>query len=647
MRTPTLYSSFPVFLFLLFRCSGLCAEVYAGMHSHKVVWVDSYHKGYAWSDGVERGIRKGLAGKNIELVIHRMDTKRKSCDNYCQQAGLQAKKVLDQIKPDLVIATDDNAQKFLVVPYLKDTDLPVVFSGVNWDAEEYGYPSKNITGMVEIDHIGELVALMEKDAKGNRIGYLSTNVPTARKNADAINRLFFENQMQLYMVSTFDAFKQQFLRAQEEVDMLIIYNDAGIKGWDDMAAETFLAQHTRIPTCSTMDFMNRFSVYTNSKSPDEQGEYAATVAVQILAGKKPDAFPLVRNKKSHLTVNLKMAKAAGIVVPLPVLKTAEILGKEAYSPTNDIGASGPQLFQHKKVVWVDSYHQGYEWSDGIQRGIQEVLGNTKIALTILHMDTKRNTSAAFAKRSAAHIMQEIKQIHPDAVIASDDNAQKYLVVPYLAQEDIPVLFCGVNTDASMYGYPTVNITGMLEVEPIHALLKLLRTYGKIERVGYLCSEMPTEHKKVAYYQKNVFPGLLTAYFFKDFASFKQVFLQAQENSDALIIPDNTGIIDWDPAAAEEFIQENVRLPTGSFMEHMSRYVVFTIAQVPEEQGRYAAQTVLRIFQGEKMSNIPITINTKSTMMINVKMAEAAGIVVPVSMLKQAEKIIGQEVFWQE
>ncbi|MEZ4485605.1 MAG: hypothetical protein R2864_13850, partial [Syntrophotaleaceae bacterium] len=117
----------------------------------KVLWVDSYHQAYEWSAGIETGIREGLQGSGVELRIVRMDSKRRSSEDQIRKAALKAKAEIEAYRPDLVIASDDNAVKHLVVPYLKDTDLPVVFCGVNWDASIYGLPAGNVAGMVEVD----------------------------------------------------------------------------------------------------------------------------------------------------------------------------------------------------------------------------------------------------------------------------------------------------------------------------------------------------------------------------------------------------------------------------------------------------------------------------------------------------------------
>ena len=42
----------------------------------KVLLVNSYHEGYPWSDGEEKGAKAALAGSGVELKFFRMDVKR-------------------------------------------------------------------------------------------------------------------------------------------------------------------------------------------------------------------------------------------------------------------------------------------------------------------------------------------------------------------------------------------------------------------------------------------------------------------------------------------------------------------------------------------------------------------------------------------
>ncbi len=296
----------------------------------RILWVDSYNSDYEWSFGIEKGLRSALHGSGVELKVFHMDTKRHLEEDFHRQAGRRAKRIIDEFQPDVVIASDDHAQRYLVVPYLKDTDLPVIFCGVNEDLKKYGFPCSNVTGMIEDEMAEDLVIQLRRLAKGSRAGIMGADVHTMRIVADQYNKQFFDGQLRYYLVPSFTEFKQAFLRAQQEVDLLLFRNSSGITGWDIAAAEVFVAAHTTVPTGSVLPWMKPYNLLTIAKIPEEQGQYAATTALRILAGARPGDLPVVRNRLAHMVVNLKMAKAAGLVLPVSLLQTAEVIGKEVY-----------------------------------------------------------------------------------------------------------------------------------------------------------------------------------------------------------------------------------------------------------------------------------------------------------------------------
>lgn len=611
----------------------------------KILWVSSYHEGYEANDDIERGIRAVLKDREVRLEVVHMDTKRNDAEEFGVRAGQRAFAVFKDFSPDVVIASDDNAQKYLVVPYLLSAGIPIVFCGVNWDASIYGYPAKNVTGMVEVDLI-ELFEHLQRHARGKRIGYLSGNVETERKVIDIYNRRFFKNTMKSYLVSSMDEFKTAFLKAQEEVDMLYISNYTGIKDWDRIEAELFLGRHTRIPTGSHHGFMAPYVVFVASKQMEEHGIYAATTALKILEGASPAEIPLSENSRAELILNLRMAEAASIVPPVSLLKAATVIGQQALQLAAPGAKQAPGAYASKKILWVDSYHQGYEWSDEIEKGIREVLYETGVNLKIVRMDSKRNDTEAYGRDAGLKARNAVDEFKPDVVIASDDNAQKYLVVPFLKGGKLPVVFCGVNWDASIYGYPTADITGMIEEDLVSEMLKKFQAYARGRRVGYLSGNVETERKIVDIYNKRFFSGEMKTYLVNSMDAFKEAFLRAQEEVDMLYIYNYSGITDWHPAEAEKFLFHNTKIPTGSHNGFMSPYVLFTVAKLPMEQGSFAAKTALRILDGLSPAQIPVAVNELTQTTINLKMAQAAGFVLPASLLKGAT-IIGQGTLLQK
>ena len=289
--------------------------------AYRVMYVDSYHQGYEWSDGITRGIKEVLSGKDVILKIHRMDTKRHGSEEFKKQAALDAKKDIESFHPQVVIASDDNASKYLIVPYFKNSNLPFVFCGVNYTAENYGFPCKNVTGMLEVPPAMKLIYSMKYFGRITKVGYLASDTETERKDGDWTKRDVREDYIARY-AKTFDQWKKLFVSMQDEVDMLIVGNNAGINDWDDAEAERFALSHTRIPTGALLDWMANKAFLSCTRIAEEQGQYTAKTALKILAGEPAGDIPIVRNTQANIIINMKLAKKLGFKIPPSFMKVA-------------------------------------------------------------------------------------------------------------------------------------------------------------------------------------------------------------------------------------------------------------------------------------------------------------------------------------
>jgi len=306
-------------ILLVFGLASLAlSKSYAGK---KVLYIDSYHEGYAWSDGIENGIKKGLEGTGVELKVVRMDTKRNTSDEFLKQAGEKAKAAIEAFKPDVVIAADDNSAKAVIVPFYKDGNLPFVFCGLNWDAGRYGFPCKNVTGMVEVAPVKELIEHLKPFAKGEKLGYIGADVETNHKELEAYKTIL-GLQFEPSFSKDPEDFKKKFLELQGKVDMILIDSDGGL--YKDAAAdlEAFFISNTKVPTGTCYDFMAPFALLAFSKVAEEQGMWSAGAALKILDGTAPTAIPVVSNKEGNLIINTKIAKSLGVQIPFEMLQSA-------------------------------------------------------------------------------------------------------------------------------------------------------------------------------------------------------------------------------------------------------------------------------------------------------------------------------------
>jgi hypothetical protein len=254
-----------------------------------------------------------------------MDTKRNDTAEFGKLAALKAKSVIEDFKPDVVIVSDDPAFKYLLMPYYRDASLPFVFCAINWDASIYGAPYNNTAGMIEVSMTPRLIDFLKEYSKGDRIGFIAGNTTTDRKNAEYYKKLFNITFTSKYHVNTFEEWKQAFIKLQNEVDMVILENNAGITNWNNKDAEIFVLENTKIPSGATLEWMPPYTLIGYTKIPEEQGNWSALTALRILDGTKPSEIPQVTNKIGKLYVNLKIADKLGVVVNPELLKDATII----------------------------------------------------------------------------------------------------------------------------------------------------------------------------------------------------------------------------------------------------------------------------------------------------------------------------------
>ena len=307
----------------------LCAPVENGLAepNKKVLNINSYHQGSEWSDGITRGVESRLLVEDVDLETYFMDAKRNSSPIHIERVSAQIKNLIDSTQPDVVIIADDIAVKYVLESYYKNAPIPFIFCGVNWDASVYDLPYQNTTGMLETSFIESIVDLLSQYAAGKRIGLLSIDAYSEHRSLEHYNQVLDRNIDETYFVNTMQEWEAQFLRLQDEVDMMILENPEGIENWDQERALKFVQQEARIPVGSAHAWLAPLSLITIAKKPEEQGWWAAEQAMQILGGKSPAEIPISENTEGKLFANMIIANKLGVTFAIEILQTATLIKK--------------------------------------------------------------------------------------------------------------------------------------------------------------------------------------------------------------------------------------------------------------------------------------------------------------------------------
>jgi len=302
----------------------------------KVLFINSYHSGYEWSDRigieifrffnipVEDIVRQGAGVGDVHLRIVYMDSKRQKTEEYLIRKGLEIKVLIEQWLPDVVITSDDNAAKYVISPYFRDHTIPFVFCGINWDASDYSLPALNVTGMLEVQLIDEILKNLKNLAAGPRVGFLKGDDMSARKEAT-----FYEERFGITLdkrfVSTFDQWQEEYLALQQQADMLLLGNTTSVKDWKSADAKKLVNENSLIPSGNWDLWMAPYALMTFATKPEEQGAWAAKKAQEIMHGKNPSSIGVVQNKVANVILNMQLANRMGVKFPMGLVENAHLL----------------------------------------------------------------------------------------------------------------------------------------------------------------------------------------------------------------------------------------------------------------------------------------------------------------------------------
>ena len=161
------YSCFKLLFIFLLLChllgtSSLTNASQEKQDTQRVLIVNSYHPGYAWSDDIMLGIRDVIGTQeNVELIIEYLDTKRHFEKSYFQQLKELFRRKYKSADIDLVITSDDNALDF-ILSIRKELfpDVPLIFCGIDHIEPERIANQEPVYGIEEADSTSSTIDLI-------------------------------------------------------------------------------------------------------------------------------------------------------------------------------------------------------------------------------------------------------------------------------------------------------------------------------------------------------------------------------------------------------------------------------------------------------------------------------------------------------
>ncbi len=285
--------------FFLF-CKSVSAE--DADSQHHILLINSYHKGFMWSDEITRGVEENLAEKGVMLHVEYMDTKRHFDEEYFSVLSQMFSVKHSKYQYDVIMVSDNNAFEF-ITNRAKNIfgDIPVVFCGLNYLTEEEIKGMTHVSGVTEEADLESNIKLIEQlHPEREKIMILTDNTITGKKIQQEVKRIkSLRADLGVDIELVFDVSTDELIAKLSDLDdqtsllFTLFFRDreGTFLEYDDGIA--LVVEHTTVPIYVCWDFSMRDGVMGGFLTDGyAQGAEAAKKVNQILAGRPISEIPV-------------------------------------------------------------------------------------------------------------------------------------------------------------------------------------------------------------------------------------------------------------------------------------------------------------------------------------------------------------------
>ena len=290
-----------------------------------------------------------------------------------------------------------------------------------------------------------------------------------------------------------------------------------------------------------------------------------------------------------------------------------------------------------KILWINSYHEDFEWSQECFLAFKQVFEQENIDIDFkeIHMNTHIDPSEENMQAKLQEAESLIQEWNPDLIYASDDHAQE--IIGKYVNSNIPIVFSGLNREPSYYNYDNAkNVAGVLEKYHLKETIELLQMLdSNIEDIVVVADDFHQWEVVMEQLKKDSLSLDVNFVEWKAFSKvsdFQNYILNAQNNVDAiLILPPNTLVDNNNKNVVQldilKWIIQNSKIPEATFFGIMvSQGILLSVDVSATEQGKEAGTLAKKILlEGDKPSKFEFKATKTGEKNINIKRAEMLGI----------------------
>ena len=299
-----------------------------------------------WTRNVDAGIQKVLKKNRMPVTVkwHYLDLDDNQQGDHLKNAVAEAKRAISQANPDVLIAVDDESNKYVARSFAGKGKPKILFVGILQSPKLYGYDGvANASGIVELLPLEAVRDTLLTIRKGRdaRIAVLAMDDVTGRAELAQVQSFNWgpHHLTAVHASSSFTEWQKFTVQVADQADVLLVMSYGGLKRGNGDGREllrkeiaTWLEKNAGplpLGICDT--FVADGGGLGISPPPIDYGEQAMLMALKWIEAPKGSAPPPVTSSP-HFRVSLRSSilAARGIKMPPIYIEAARIA--EAYFP---------------------------------------------------------------------------------------------------------------------------------------------------------------------------------------------------------------------------------------------------------------------------------------------------------------------------
>jgi putative ABC transport system substrate-binding protein len=262
-----------------------------------------------------------------------------------KQRAAEALGMIEDLGPDIIFVTDDNALRDVAVAYNEEhpeAAIPTVFSGINVDPSIYtpiqslGRPREPITGALERVPYFAIFELGKRlFPAASRVVILGDNSGSSQSVANAFQQDYADSTvnaplevLDFVLLATFEEWKKTVLDYQDAADIIGILNYHQLTDENGAIVTPrqvvdWMVANNQLPELGLVaEWAEDGILVSAGNSGYKAGIYAGTLGGRILGGEDPGAIPIADPQEIDAAYNLERAKTLGVTFPPEELAAA-------------------------------------------------------------------------------------------------------------------------------------------------------------------------------------------------------------------------------------------------------------------------------------------------------------------------------------